>query len=306
MSTSMLLRQAIRGFRDHDGPLLAAAMAFYVLLALAPLGLFAVLAVGAVYGEEAARGDLFEPLNGLVTESTVEFIATLISRAQALEGEGWATTVGAVVFLVITVRLFVMLRASLNHIFGVRARRKTRGQQRIDLLLRRVATGAMVLVFCAGALGYVAVRVSISSVIGWIGLDLGVEWRAIDFGISTLYGIGLTALFFRYLPDVRLDWADILVGAAFTGVVSAIGGVVIAWYLVQGAAASLFGAAGAPVVILLWFYYTSQLFFFGAEFTAARARDRGGIEPRGYAEIVRGAQRLSIEAPEPPPDSDAA
>jgi membrane protein len=269
-----------------------------MLLAVAPLGVLILLIVGAVFGREAAGGELMAPLGHILGDTTAEFISDLIERAQAPAGTWWASTLTAGFFVVVTVRLFIMLRASLNHIFGVRVRRDSRGRNLFTLFQKRAAAVIMVLVFCATALVYVVARVAVATTIGWMEIEIDAGWRVVDFAISTVLGVLLVSLFFRFLPDVRIAWKDIIIGACVTSVLSVAGSVAIGYYLRYATTSSMFGAAGSLVVLLLWVYYSSHLFFWGAEFTGVWARMRGsGIHALGHASVVtlECDQRMSIE-----------
>ena len=293
-----ILKGTYRSFRQHDGPLLAGALAYYMLLAVAPLGVLILVIVSAFLGREAASGELMLSLNNLFGEQTAQFISEVVERAQTPSGTWWASALSGVFFIVVTVRLFVMLRASLNHIFGVRARRDSRGRDLYTLFQKRAAAAIMVLVFCGIALMYVLSRVAVATVVGWLDIEIGAGWRAIDFLISAVLGVLMVSAFFRFLPDVRIGWKDIFRGACVTSLMSVAGAIGIGYYLRHATTSSMFGAAGSLIVLLLWVYYTSHLFFLGAEFTAVWARTRGdGIQALGHAALVRvePSQRLSIE-----------
>jgi membrane protein len=97
--------------------------------------------------------------------------------------------------------------------------------------------------------------------------------------LNTLISFALIAVLFaaiyKVLPDRRLEWRDVIVGAAVTSFLFTIGKSVIGWYLGTAAVASSYGAAGALMIILLWVYYSSQIFLLGAEFTKAFASHYG-------------------------------
>ena len=99
---------------------------------------------------------------------------------------------------------------------------------------------------------------------------------AINFAISLAVITGLFALTFKLLPDVKVAWRDVWLGAAVTSLLFSVGKLLIGLYLGKSGVASVFGAAGSLVVILVWVYYSAQILYLGAEFTKVWARWRGG------------------------------
>lgn len=97
----------------------------------------------------------------------------------------------------------------------------------------------------------------------------------------------LFAFIFKFLPDVKLKWKDVLSGAFFTAILFFLGKYLIITYLSKTAVASAFGAAGSLAFILLWVYYSSAILFFGAEFTKNYALfSHHLIEADDYATFV--------------------
>jgi membrane protein len=91
------------------------------------------------------------------------------------------------------------------------------------------------------------------------------------------------------IPDVRIEWRDVLLGAAVTSLLFTIGKIALAIYLGKASFASAYGAAASVVLFIVWVYYSSQVFFLGAEFTRAFA-NRYGSRPNYHPEgmVVEG------------------
>src|SRR5262245_61564359 len=98
---------------------------------------------------------------------------------------------------------------------------------------------------------------------GGLGVVLEIVNVAVSFFVVTL----LFSMIYKILPDVRIGWRDVWVGAAVTALFFTLGKSLIGWYIGSSGAASTYGAAGSLVLILLWVYYSAQILFFGAEFT---------------------------------------
>jgi len=88
----------------------------------------------------------------------------------------------------------------------------------------------------------------------------------------------LFAAIFKFLPDVRVAWHDVWLGAFFTSALFTLGKFALGLYIGKAAASSTYGAAGSLVVLLLWVYWSAQILFFGAEFTQVYARNEGSLK----------------------------
>src|SRR6202011_5700390 len=111
------------------------------------------------------------------------------------------------------------------------------------------------------------------------GLLFGLANVLVSLGIISL----LFAVMFKYLPDAKIEWRDVRVGALVTAVLFVIGQAAIAFYLGKAGVASAYGAAGSLLVLLLWVYYSSMILLFGAEFTRVYAERHGsriGLAPQ--------------------------
>jgi membrane protein len=280
-----VVRDAFVAFRMHDGRLLSGALAFHVLLAVAPIGVIALAVAGLVFGRKARAGELIEPLAHLMNEDLARFVSETVERAAQPRGSVLATILGFLFFVFAVARLFSHLRMSLNHVWGVRAPVGLADLTPRIFLDRLRATVTLVVLGLA-----VPAFAVLKTWLSWAGRVLGgaavfLSLGELVFSIATL--TLLFALIFRLVPDVRIAFADALRGALFTALLASVGALLVALYLSHGGGTSAFGAAGSVVALLLWTYYMAQIFFLGAELTAGFARHVGrGLEPRAYAQRV--------------------
>jgi len=307
-----VVRRAWWSFRIHEGSLLSGAVAFYALLAFAPLGVLAVVAVGWILGAETARDALMRQIETFLDPEPARFLSEAIERGTAIGGQGWFATLVSVVFLVVaSTRLFWMLRGAINHAWGIRSNLPPGffGQRRQVLQRRLVAFGMLFVL--GGAFVLLALVKAAVNVANVHFARVPLLWRGLDLGFSVVLFTVLVALIFRWLPDARIAWRDAMVGGVVTAVLNTLGSVLIGHYLARVSPTSMYGAAGSLVVLLLWVYYSTQIFLFGAELTAEWARQRGsGVEPMPYATLVTPADRPSLvldefEVPPTPPDQTA-
>jgi membrane protein len=259
---------------------MGAALAYYTVFSLAPLVLIAIWIAGLVFGEQAAQGRISEEIEHAVGPTMAAAIEKTLDSARNGSGSTAASIVGIAMLLFGASGVFVQLQDSINTIWDVPP--LTTGG--IWSFIRiRLLSFAMVL-----GIGFVLlVSLVVSTAISAMGNYLApgqtaayqVVNQALSFGVNTL----LFALMFKYLPDCRVDWEDVWIGAAVTSLLFLVGKYLIGLYLAKGSVASAYGAAGSLVVVLVWVYYASQILLFGAQFTQVFATDRKAIHCRGDA-----------------------
>jgi len=282
-----VLKDAWHYFRLHDGPLLSGAVAFYALLALAPFGVIALSVATTVLGEDAARVELQDQMDAWLGEDQAEFLGNVIDRAAERQGSWLATAFSIFFLLFASTRLFWMLRAALNHMWGIRSRIPPgfRGL-RWRVLRRRLLAFAMVFILGAALMVLAVLKAGLSAIAAYLG-GVPMIYRVIELAFSVGLLTVIVAMIFRMLPDARIAWRDVFLGAFGTSLLATIGSYLIGHYVARVSPASMYGAAGSMVVLLLWVYYTAQIFFFGAEVTNAYAKlHGGGVEPLEHASRV--------------------
>jgi membrane protein len=283
-----LLIETWRYFTSHDGRLLSGAIAFYASLAIAPLGVVALLITSLVMPEDAAREQLVGQLESFLGSEMAEFLVNAIVKLGDEATSYAAPILGALFMLYISARLFSMLRRALNHMWGIRPKlfvQSSRSEKRL-LLERRLLAFAIVLVFGSSLIALVTLHSAASAAAHLFG-DNTYALTLAEFGSAFAVLAPLIALVYRWLPDALIAWRDVWVGAAVTCMFVLGGSFLIGLYLGQVSPGSIYGIAGSLIVLLLWIYYTTQIFLIGAVFTRAWANHRGrAIEPLPYARLV--------------------
>jgi membrane protein len=281
-----LLKESFSEWSEDKVPKLSASLAFYTMLALAPLLVLITGIAGLAFGEEAARGQIVAQFQHLVGTQGAQAIQTMIQNASKGNGEILATVFGGIMLLFGATAVFVELQDSMNTVWGVKP--KTSGLK--GLIKGRLTS--LTLIIGVGFLLLVSLLVSafLSGVSAYMGQLLpGMDWlwEALNFVVSLGMTTLLFAMIFRFLPDAKVQWREVWLGAFITAVLFTIGKTLIGMYLGQSSAVSVHGAAGSLAVILLWVYYAAQILFFGAEFTQVHAQRMGrAIEPKPEAIAV--------------------
>lgn len=304
-----LLKQTVKEWAEDKVPRLGAALAYYTMFSLAPLLIIAIAIAGFVFGEEAARGRVTEELGSLINEEAAAAVEELILNARRPGAGIAATIIGSVTLLLGASGVIGQLKDSMNTIWEVKPKP---GRGILGLLKDRFLSLAMVL-----GIGFML----LASLLLTAGLDAVSEFAfgsqslvplmilnfVVSFAVITL----LFAVIYKVLPDVKIAWRDVWVGALFTAFLFNLGKFLIGQYLARSTTASVFGAAGSLIVILLWIYYSSQILFFGAEFTQVWANRYGGkLEPAEGAIALDPGDRVQEGIPKTKtgwtPPADAA
>lgn len=286
-----ILKQAGTEWNDDKAPRLAAALAFYTILSVAPLLLIAVAIAGAVFGEEAATGALNDQLRELVGEAGAEVARTAVEHANRPKAGVLATVIGVATLLFGASGVFNELQGALNAVWNV----KPKPDRGIWGTVRdRFMSFGMVLVVGFLLLVSLVVSAALAALGRYVaGLAPGVPvlMQAANFVLSLALVTVLFALVFRYLPDAKVAWRDVWFGAAVTAGLFTIGKYLIGLYLGRAGVVTPFGAAGSLVAFVVWVYYSGLIVFFGAELTQATAEHAGRwIEPTANAEHATPAE----------------
>ena len=287
-----LLSETFSEFWADECPRMAAALAFYAVFAIPALLGFTILVSASIVDRQQIVSRLSGHLHEAMGPEEALQVEAMLAQAQQ-PGRGLtAGIIGSVVLIVSATGVLAELQCALNRAWGVRPDPHQRGYQalvwkRVISLLLLVGMGAMVLASLVASW-------ALATFGEWIGPHLP-SWLSeqalwllngvVSLGLVTV----LIAALFKYLPDVRLAWSDVWMGAAVTAILFVAGKMGLGLYFATTAPASAYGAAGSLALVLLWVYYSAQVLLLGAEFTQVWSRHRG-------REVVAepGAQRVTV------------
>ena len=287
------LKEVFQSWSNSKTPRLGAALAYYTVFAVAPLFIIAIAVAGFWFGEETARKQLFDQVNALVGKEGGQAIQSLVVAANKPKTGTWATVGAAFTLLAAATAVFVELQDALNTIWGVQ--RKEGGG--IKLFIKdRILSFAMIL-----GVGFLllvslilnAVLSAFDSFASGSATGSHIFWSIVNFATSLGVVTLLFAMIFKILPDVKITWRNVWMGALVTALLFNLGKFLIGVYLGRSSMVSVYGAAGSLIVILLWVYYSAQILFFGAEFTRIYAEKHGSVEAR---EAPQRRQRQAFSA----------
>ena len=276
-----LIKDMAEGFVNDECLSRGAAIAYYTVFSVAPLLIIATAIAGFFFGDEAVSGALNDQLRGALGEQAAKGVQEMVRGASDTKTGTLATVFGAAVLLVTASAVFSELQGALNAIWKVDAKPEdTADTGAVVSRLIKAKAASIGLVAATGFILLVSLAASaaLSVVSNWIGgLLPGIETLLgiANFALSLCIIAGLFAAIYKVLPDRRMEWHDVLVGAFVTALLFVIGKSLIGWYLGSSAIGTTFGAASALAILLIWVYYSSQIFLIGAEFTRAWAGKEG-------------------------------
>jgi membrane protein len=271
-----LLRTALMGWWNDRALSLGAAISFYTIFSLAPVLLIVVSVAGLFFGREAAQGAIVAEIGGMAGAEPAAAVEAMIAGASDVGTSVIGTTIGIVTFFFLATGAFVELQDDLNIIWKV----EPKASGVLALLRTRLLSLALVLSIGFLLLISLVLDAGLTAATGYVEQALphsGAVVSTLNFALSLVMAILLFALIFKILPDADIAWRDVGTGAVITGVLFALGKLLIGYYLGQSGVASSYGAAASLVTLLLWVYYSSQILLFGAEFTKAYADHRRRI-----------------------------
>jgi len=270
-----LLKSTYFEWRKDKVPRMGAALAYYTIFSLAPLLVIAIAIAGFVFGADAVQGRIMGEIQGLVGPESARAVQTMIQSAHRPAHGVVAAIVGIIILLVGASGVFSEMQDALNTIWKVDSTSKT---GLWNLIRARFLSFGMVLgigfLLLVSLLLSAALAAAADYLERFISVPPGVL-HAVDFLFSLFFIAGLMALIFKLLPDVKIPWRDVWVGAILTSVLFTAGKFLIGFYIGKSVTMSAYGAAGSVVIILAWIYYSAQLLYFGAEFTRVFSNDCG-------------------------------
>jgi membrane protein len=286
-----LVRDSVSAWIDDFAPSMGAAISYYTVFSIAPLLLIVIAVAGLVLGREAASGQIFAQLQGLLGDDGAAAIQGMVESA-SLSGKSFlATAIGVVTLVIGATTVFTELQSALDRIWKSPAAEKKEGIW--NLLRSRVLSFGMILAIGFLLLISLVVSAALSALGSWWAPMFGgweILLQVVNFVVSLVVVTLLFAMIYKFLPRAKIGWHDVWIGAAATALLFTLGKFLIGLYIGKSSVASGFGAAGSLVVVLVWVYYSAQIFLLGSEFTWVYAFRHGSRRGEKSAESTS-AQR---------------
>lgn len=257
---------------QRDASLLAAGLAFFAMISLAPFIVLAVAMGGWIFGREAAQGELHARIASEVGAQVADFVVGLAKNAADAESLSIATIIGLVLLLWSSTRLFMEVRRALHAMWQIPPPLELSFRVAVIGYLRaRLFAAIGTIVFGAMFLALLGSRVALNVLADLVsGFPIAI-WSVLEPLIALGVVACLVMIVFKLLPDRGPRGWALWSGAAATAVMLVVGRTLVSLYVSAGAIDTAYGAAGSAVVFLVWAYWSSLAFLFGARLTWALA-----------------------------------
>ena len=284
---------------SHDrAARIGAALAYYTLFSLAPLLVIMITIAGTVYGEAAAEGKIVAAITGQIGPDAAAGVERLLADVHAVESRLFSTIVSGVILIYGATNLFSQIRDALNTMWHVRPKPRNHFLGSVlEIAWDRLLAAIMVLIISIALLAAWTMSTGLTMLNGWLKTLITPDTAFLLEGGNLLTGFALVtllfALMFKLLPDVKIAWSVVWVGALVTSFLFNVGAFLIGLYLGYGNLRTILGAAGSLVVVMVWIAYSAQIIFFGAKFARVYAEAIG--KPIVPADNAVGMKLLSAD-----------
>ncbi len=276
-----LLKETYEKWSDHQAPRLGASVAFYSLLSFAPLLVLITGIIALVFGQQSAHNSLVNTARQYIGDRGADTVSELLKNAKKPSTGIFASILAFLTLLFGASSVFTEFQEALNVIWDVP---KGSDTGFLSMIKQRLFSFGMVL-----SIGFLLlVSLMLSAALAFVGHGFGSliqlpapVLQAINFTVSFVVVTVLFGLMFKYVPDAKVSWRNVTIGAIGTALLFTIGKFGLGLYLGKASIGSTYGAAGSFVAVIIWIYYSAQIFFFGAEFTHVHAETHGTAENAG-------------------------
>ncbi|MDB5196968.1 MAG: YihY/virulence factor BrkB family protein [Flaviaesturariibacter sp.] len=289
-----LLKSTFKGFSEDKVPKLSASLAYYTVFSLGPLLVVIITLCAFILGADAVNDTIYSQMKGFVGASAADQMQEIVKNASLSGKSTTAAIIGGVTLLIGATSIFGEIQDSINGIWGLKPKPKAGIWKMIKN--RLLSFGIL------GTLGFLLlVSLGATSLVEAIGDRLKDRFPDVTVVVFYIINLVLTlaittflfAVIFKVLPDAKIKWKDVWIGAIFTSFMFLIGKFAISLYISKADVGGTYGTAGSLVVILVWIYYSSMILYLGAEFTKSYVMSYGdAIHPNHYAVTV---QKVEVE-----------
>ncbi|WP_343702807.1 YihY/virulence factor BrkB family protein [Chitinophaga sp.] len=293
-----LFKCAVNDFMDDKVLKLSASLAYSTVFSIAPMLIIVLFFSDIFLGREALEGDLYGQLRGLMGPAAAQQVQEIVRNSTLSRDFGWSTIIGFVTLIIGATGVFSEIQTSINFIWRLKPKPEKVGKSILKIVLTRLLSFSMVI-----SLGFVMVvslvvhgiiEVLINRLMSYFPEIAVVAVYIINLLITFATITALFAVIFKVLPDARVQWRHVWIGAITTAILFMIGKAAIGLYLGNSNISSTYGAAGSIVILLVWVYYSAAILYFGAEFTRQYVQHKGvRIRPNDYAVWV---EQMEVES----------
>lgn len=290
MKILKMLKTALLKWYDRDPFREGAIIAYYAIFSLPGLLVLVITLAGYFFGAEAVSGQLNKQISDAIGTDSASMVETMVKSSMMSDDSIWATILGIGTIIFGATGVFAQFQKSINNIWEVEASTSKSG---IWLFLKsRLFSFGLIVTLAFLLLISLVLSSMLSAFSDWIANSFSESLVVVFVVFDAVLSLGIVtvlfAMMFRILPDAKIKWKSVWIGAFITAVLFAIGKWALGLYFGTANPASGYGAAGTIILILLWASYSSMIVFFGAEFTKVYSDNRyGKADPAEHAYRVR-------------------
>jgi membrane protein len=271
-----LLRETYNGWIEREPFNNSIIIAYYTIFSLPGLLVIIINLAGYFFGYEAVEHKLATQIQGLIGGDAAKDVQDIVAKASASKDSTIATILGVATLLFGATGVFYQVQQILNKIWEVKPKPK---QMLLKLVRDRIFSFGLILVIGFLLLVSLVLSAGLSAVSDWVAAhlseSLNVVFKVADILLSTGVIMLLFAAIYKFLPDARIRWREVWIGALVTAILFSIAKFALGLYFGKSDPASTYGAAGSVILIMLWVSYSGIILLFGAEFTQVYARRSG-------------------------------
>lgn len=275
-----LLKMTFNGWNDKDPFRQSAVIAYYAIFSIPGLLVLVISIAGYFFGNDSVNKNILEQISSTMGSETAIQISEILIKSTQSKSTFWGSFIGIMILLVGSTAVFVELQKTLNQIWKVEVIAK---KGVFTILKARLFSFGLILAIAFLLMVSLVVSTGLSSMGSWMRTYTHGYMISFFNILNFIFSLGvisvLFALMFKILPDAKIKWKHVWLGAIVTGILFTIGQTVLAYYFSTADPASVYGVAGSVILILLWVSYSSMILFFGAEFTASYAKIYTGVVP---------------------------
>lgn len=266
----------------------SASLSYYTIISLGPLLVLIITFTSIIYKEDALKGELYESLKEMIGSQAAIQIQEGIKNITFSTDITFANIVSAIVLFIGATGIFAEMQDSLNKIWGLKLKARSAWWK---ILTDRLLSFSHIKPWICIA-GFLALNALVSALSSKISEVFGATGSTIIIGLNTAIGFIISTLLFatifKVLPDARIKWKDVFVGAIITALLFALGKYVIGLYIGNSKFTSVYSTAGTVMIMMVWVYYSSAILYLGAVFTKVYATNHGSkIYPSEYSVWIK-------------------
>lgn len=267
----------------------SATVSYYAVFSMPALLVIVIACAGFAFGREAVQGQISSQIGTALGPETSKQVEEIIAKASETKSSVWATIISIITLILGCTGVFQQLQISLNQIWGV----KVSAQKKwLKSLKDKLFSFGIVITIAFLMLVSLLVSALLNGFSNWIKAHLPdfmlVVFQSLNFVLSFAIISLLFAIMFKVLPDVKVRWRSVWIGAFATTLLFLLGKFGLGLYFGKAQPGSTYGAAGSIILIMLWVSYSSMLVLLGAEFTKQYMLFHGEkIEPKPSAKLIK-------------------